>query len=393
MRHVTNEERRTRLGLRHALMPSSRVGSAEATVDSVVALHATDPATVYLSYWARNEAPQAADLERALYRNRSLVKQLAMRRTLFVFPRDLLAATWASASARVAHAVEARITKEIVAAGAARDGYEWLREVRSQVLAVLAVHPEGLVAQKLRELIPALRVDARSSSRSVVSQVLTYLGANADIVRGGKPGNWRSPRTQWTIPERWLGTLPAASTAGDGYRELVQRWLQRFGPGTEDDIVWWLGSTRIAVRSALLELAAVEVTLEGSGRGWLLPNDLDETPRPESWVALLPLLDPTVMGWRDRDFYFDRHSDRLFDRQGNAGTTVWVDGRVVGHWVQDAQGAVELRLLERVAVKAERALRSEAKRLTEWLGGVRLGYVRSPAYAAELEAAAERSAS
>lgn len=393
MRHVTNEERRIRLGLRHALAPSSRVGSAEAAVDSVVVLHATDPATVYLSYWARSEAPQAADLERALYRDRSLVKQLAMRRTLFVFPRDLLAATWASASARVAHAEEARIAKAITAAGAARDAHRWLREVRSQVLAALAEHPEGLVAQNLRELIPALHVDARSSSRSVVSQVLTYLGANADIIRGGKPGIWRSPRTQWTIPERWLGSLPAPLTAAEGHRELVQRWLQRFGPGTEEDLVWWLGSTRSAVRTALLELAAVEVGLEGGCRGWLLPDDLDEMLTPESWVALLPLLDPTVMGWRDRDFYFDRHRDQLFDRQGNAGTTVWVDGRVVGHWVQDAQGAVELRLLERVSIKAERALRSEAKRLTEWLRGVRLAYVRSPAYVAELEAAAERSAS
>ena len=177
MRHVTNEERRTRLGVRHALVPSSRVGFAEAAADSVVALHATDPATVYVSYWARSEAPQAADLERALNQDRSLVKQLAMRRTLFVFPRELLAATWASASARVAHAEEARIAKAIMAAGVARDGHKWVREVRSQVLAVLAVHPQGLVAQELRELVPALRVDVPSSSRSVVSQVLTYLGA------------------------------------------------------------------------------------------------------------------------------------------------------------------------------------------------------------------------
>lgn len=393
MRHVTNEERRARLGVRHALVPSRRAGSAEAAVDSVVALHATDPATVYLSYWARSEVPQAADLERALYRQRSLVKQLAMRRTLFVFPRDLLAATWASASARVARAEETRIAKAIRSAGAARDGHTWLRDVRSEVLAVLAQHPEGLVAQQLRALVPALRVGTPSSSRSAVSQVLTYLGANADLIRGGKPGNWRSPRTQWTITERWLGTSPAAWTAEDGYRELVRRWLQRFGPGTEEDIAWWLGSTRSAVSRALLDLAAVEVSLERGGRAWLLPDDLDETPAPESWVALLPLLDPTVMGWRDRDFYFDRHRDRLFDRQGNAGTTVWVDGRVVGHWLQDRQGAVELRLLERVSAKAGRALRSEAKRLTGWLGGVRLASVRSPAYAAELEAAAKGSAS
>ncbi len=393
MRHVTNEERRTRLGVRHALVPSSRVGSAEASVESVVALHATDPATVYVSYWARSEAPQAADLERALNQDRSLVKQLAMRRTLFVFPRELLAATWASASARVAHAEEARITKAIMATGVARDGQRWLREVRSQVLAVLAVHPQGLVAQVLRELVPALRVDAPSSSRSVVSQVLTYLGANSDIIRGGKPGNWRSPRTQWTITERWLGTLPTAWTAAEGYRELVRRWLHRFGPGTEDDLVWWLGSTKSAVRTALLDLAAVEVSLDSGCRGWLLPDDLDETPTSESWVALLPLLDPTVMGWRDRDFYFARHHDRLFDSQGNAGTTVWVDGRVVGHWVQNGQAAVELRLLERVSTRAERALRSEAKRLTEWLVGTRLAVVRSPAQMAEALKVAEHPAS
>ncbi len=374
-------------------MPSSRVTSAEAAAKSVVALHATDPATVYLSCWARCDQLQAADLDRALYWDRSLVKQLAMRRTLFVFPRDLLAATWASASARVARAEEARIAKDIAAADAARDGHKWLSGVRSQVLATLAEHPEGLVAQRLRELVPALRVDARSSSRSGVSQVLTYLGASADLIRGGKPGNWRSPKTQWTITERWLGTLPAAWTAAEGYRELVRRWLQRFGPGTEDDLVWWLGSTKSAVRIALLDLAAVEVSLDSGGRGWLLPDDLDEPPDPDPWVALLPLLDPTVMGWRDRNFYFERHHDRLFDSQGNAGTTVWVDGRVVGHWVQNGQAAVELRLLERVSTRAERSLRSEAKRLTEWLEGIRLAVVRSPAYLAEALQAAERSAS
>lgn len=393
MRHVTNEERRARLGMRHALVPSSRVVTAEDVVGSVVVLHATDPATVYVSYCARSVAPQTLDLERAQYRDRTLVKQLAMRRTLFVFPRDLLPATWASASARVARAEKARITKDVMAAGATRDGEKWLEEVRSDVLAVLAEHPEGLVAQKLRELVPSLRVEAATSSRSVVSQVLTYLGANADIVRGGQPGSWRSPRTQWTLTECWLGTSPAIWTPANGYRELVRRWLQRFGPGTEDDMVWWLGSTRTAVRTALLELAAVEVTLEGGGRGWLLADDLDEAPISDLWVALLPLLDPTVMGWRDRDFYFNLHRDRLFDRQGNAGTTVWVDGRVVGHWLQDRQGAVELRLLERVSVKAERALRSEGKRLAEWLGGVRLAAMRTPAYNAELQVAAEHPAS
>jgi DNA glycosylase AlkZ-like len=56
----------------------------------MVCLHATDAATVYISAWARVERIQVSDVERALYVERSLVKQLAMRRTLFVFPRETL---------------------------------------------------------------------------------------------------------------------------------------------------------------------------------------------------------------------------------------------------------------------------------------------------------------
>lgn len=169
--------------------------------------------------------------------------------------------------------------------------------------------------------------------------------------------------------------------------------MSRFGPGTEEDFLWWLGSTKSVVRTALQQLAAVEVSLEGGSQGWMLPNDLAESPTAESWVALLPLLDSTVMGWRDRSFYFDRHRDRLFDRQGNAGTTVWVDGRVVGHWLQDTRGGVESRLLERVSAKAERALSYQAKRLTEWLAKTKLNVVRSPAHVAEMEVVAKRSTS
>jgi hypothetical protein len=75
-------------------------------------LHATEPATVYLSCWARVEALQIADVDRALFSDRSLVKQLAMRRTVFVFPRDLLPAAWGSASARVAGIERDRMAKD-----------------------------------------------------------------------------------------------------------------------------------------------------------------------------------------------------------------------------------------------------------------------------------------
>ena len=60
----------------------------------------------------------------------------------------------------------------------------------------------------------------------------------------------------------------------------------------------------------------------------------------EPWAALLPVLDPTVMGWKERDFYLGPHGPLLFDTNGNAGTTAWWDGRIVGCWAQDPDGVV-----------------------------------------------------
>ncbi len=388
MRHISDGERRARLAIRHALAPAFHASSPEAVVRAMTVLHATDPATVYLSYWARGRSPEIAHLDRALYQERSLVKQLAMRRTLFVFPRDLLSAAWGSASERVADSQQVRMAKEIVRAGLAKDGEEWLNRVRTQVLSVLAEHPDGLSAVDLRKLAPMMRakVNVPASNPWSASQVLTYLGARSDIVRATNVGHWRTSRPRWTLTRNWLSKVPDPCNAADGYCELVRRWLGTFGPGTEDDLVWWLGATKTTVRAALAKLSAVEVTLDRGGRGWLLPDDIEELPDPGSWVALLPMLDPTVMGWQTRRFYLDRHRDQLFDRQGNAGTTIWVDGRVVGYWVQDGAAVVQLRLLERVSARARRTLESEALRLTEWLGGVRPSTVlRTPAMAREVE--------
>ena len=393
MRHVSDDERRARLAVRHALAPAFRVESPEAATRAMTVLHATEPASVYLSCWARVESLEVADVERALYVDRSLVKQLSMRRTLFVFPRELLPAAWGSASARVAGFERVRMSKDVVKAGLAEDGDDWLDRARAGVLAVLTDAPEGMPAIKVRQVVPMIDVKVTASSASSstaagpagfapASRVLTHLGATADIVRGVNTGHWRTSRPSWTLMRHWLDEVPVPWDAADGYRELVRRWLHTFGPGTEDDLVWWLGATKTVVRAALAELDAVEVSLEANeaneaklgGTGWLLPDDLDEVPDPDSWVALLPVLDPSVMGWRGRDFYLDsaKLRDQLFDRNGNAGTTVWVDGRVVGRWVRDDAGVVEVRLLERVSARARRSLDAEAARLTEWLGGIRI---------------------
>lgn len=380
VRHISDDERRARLAERHAVAPWSRVGDPVAATETMTVLHSTEPATVYLSLAARVDGLTVADVDRALYDDRSLVKQLAMRRTLFVFPRDLLPAAWGSASARVAASERARMAKDVERAGLSSDGEAWLEASRAAVLAAVAASTDGLTALEIKDLLPSVAVKVTVSSGSVWnhSRVLTHLGLTADIVRGTNTLHWRLSRPRWETMGRWLGGVPTALDPDEGYAELVRRWLSTFGPGTENDIVWWLGSTKTAVRRALAELEAVEVSLDGGGTGWVLPDDevLERvTSDGEPWAALLPVLDPTVMGWKERAFYLGDHGRHLFDTNGNAGTTAWWDGRIVGCWVQDDTGVVEVRLLERLPRAAKTALAVEAERLTAWLGGTRVGTV------------------
>jgi len=66
------------------------------------------------------------------------------------------------------------------------------------------------------------------------------------------------------------------------------------------------------------------------------------------------------------------HVKRLFDRNGNAGPTIWVDGRVVGGWAQRRNGEVAYQLLEDVGREAVGRIDTEAGHIQEWLGNSRV---------------------
>lgn len=380
---ISHAERRRRIAVRQAVAPAHRLGSVEAVTRAMTVLHATEAATVHLAVAARSEGLDVDDVDHALYDERSIVKQLAMRRTLFVFPRDLLPAAWGSASARVATAEGKRVAKMVEGAGLADDGAGWLDAARAATLARLAAGPATTAELRAQVLELAGSVGGDTGKPydrpvPVAPWVLTHLGLTGAAFRGRNAGHWRVNKPTWATAEEWLGAVGQPWEEAAGYAELVRRWLATFGPGTAADVQWWLGSTKTAVTRALTDLGAVEVVLDDATTGWVLPDDTVDTPPVDPWAALLPTLDPTVMGWKSRDFYLDPvHVPRLFDTNGNAGTTAWWDGRVVGCWVQDDAGAVRLSLLEDVEPAGLVALEQEADRLTRWLDGTVVGTVYS----------------
>ena len=154
--------------------------------------------------------------------------------------------------------------------------------------------------------------------------------------------------------------------------ELLRIWLRAFGPATLTDIKWWFGSTLTAVRGRHFQPSTPSRWTSTAPPATRCPTTSTRYRTPEPWAALLPGLDVTTMGWSDREWYLGGHRAQVFDTNGNAGPTAWWNGRVVGGWYQDADGRVQLQLLEDPGRDARKALARKADDLTDWLGGVRI---------------------
>jgi len=382
--HVDDTARRARFQRRHLL--DGTVGTPVVEIaDAVVGLHATTASTVHLSAWARNGEITPHDVDSALYDDRTVVKQLAMRRTLFVMSRPILADAVGAVGSRVAASERTNMLRDLRRDDGPADPEGWIDQARSAVLDLL--DGTELVAAEVRKALPDFDISImRDAGKSygglspMLPRLLNHLAAAGDVVRGTNRATWAVSRPGWTSMSSWLGEPLAAVSPEDGHRDLVARWLRSFGPGTEADLVWWLGSTKTAVRKAVAALDVVEVDLDSGETGYLMADDLDPVDEVEPRALLLPGLDPTTMGWRGREFYLDpAHVPHLFDTNGNGGQTAWWDGRIVGGWVQE-DNRVRVQLLEDVPADGVRALDARAAELAEWLGDVRLtqGLFASP---------------
>lgn len=359
----------------------------------MTALHATEAYSVHLALAARVEGLTPAAVEDALFVDRTLVKQLAMRRTLFALLPEMLPAAWGSASARTAVNELKALKKAAVASGITAEPDAWWDDVSGAALGCIAERG-AVAATGFGSLHPVLEGRLRVGSGNWTSEVplgpkvLLVLGVQGLIVRVGNTAHWRLARPTWGLTTQALPEVGAPLSSAEGYATLLRSWLWTFGPGTETDMTWWLGSTKTAVRAALAEIGAVQVSLDSGDVGWVLPDDVpDDAELAEAegmgdWAALLPVLDPTVMGWKQREFHLDPDDVAyLFDSNGNAGTTAWWNGRVVGCWVQDEDGTVRVVLRphhrESVGVAGVNALEAEAERLTAFLAGTVIASVYS----------------
>ncbi len=367
---LTDRHRRARLVARHHLDGSAPdVASA---ADALLAVHATDPATIYLSLLARCGAASLNDVAAALYDARVLVRMMAMRRTMFVVPGDLVPVVHHGAALGVAAKMRttllsqlARLPTDPVIDG---DLAAWLEDVERGVELSIAARGAAQAAElsadepRLRTALLPTTDKSWDVRRNITSQVLVIMAAEGRLVRAAPVGAWTSRHHVWEAATRWwprgIAEVPDANV------QLVEHYLRRFGPATPTDVQWWTGWTLGKTRTALAALETVDV-----GCGVVLADDAEVLDAAPPSAALLPALDSTPMGWKQRDWFLPPDSKPLYDTNGNIGPTIWWDGGVIGGWAVRADGSVETRLLVDCGKAAERAVADQVEQLQPRLEG------------------------
>lgn len=350
-----------------------------------MALHSTDPSSVYLAALARMAHPSIEAISKALYDDRTIVRHHAMRRTLWVFTPAM--ARWAHAACTVAVAANEwkRLARMAQDSGIATDGAAWATVATADALAALTsmgtatARQLGKAVPQLTEKLQITVAGANVAIGGAHTRLLLNLGFEGAIVRGRPNGSWTNSEYPWSVTEEWIRGGLVGEDVDSGITELARNYVGRFGPVTLADLQWWTGWTAGTTRRAMAAIGAVEVDLD-DGVGWVLPDDLD-APAHEPWLAFLPALDSTTMGWKQRSWYLGdlaAFGGPVFDRNGNAGPTIWVDGRVVGGWAQRSSGDIAYKLLTDVPTRRAKLIDSGARRLGELIGDARVN-VRFPA--------------
>ncbi len=353
--------------MRHFL--AAPAGSVVDVARGLTALHSTDPTTLFLSIFVRMSSVKPEDIERELYEARSLVRLLAMRRTTFVVPRELAGVVHEACAVPVGEKARRTYLKLLDVES------EWLQRVERDTEAALSELGEATGAQ-LSAVVPQLRTRVHlaegkkyESRQNITPWVMILLATRGRALRGRPVGTWSSTQWRWSAaPDGLLEGFSAEAARV----ELARVWLRSFGPATVADLKWWTGWTAAHVKQALTGVGPVEVDMDGVAGVMLADDEPAPVPSPEPWVALLPPLDPTPMGWQQREWYLGDHAKLMFDGTGNIGPTVWCDGRVVGGWAQRPSGEIVVRLLEDIGGHQRSEVERLAARVGEWLGDVRV---------------------
>lgn len=160
---------------------------------------------------------------------------------------------------------------------------------------------------------------------------------------------------------------------------VMKQYIGSFGPVIVNDVAWWTGfrktETRQILESFQDDLTHVEI-LHLKGSHILLRSDqknLNSLTAPKKHVVnFLPALAPYTMGYKDRERYLSQeHYENVFDRSGNATSSILLNGKVIGVWdfKEDKTAQVKLFLFEEVEKSVLKDIHTSAQKVGNFISG------------------------
>jgi hypothetical protein len=322
--------------------------------------HAQVLSAAELSIGRRIAGATRADVQRALWQDRTLVKTFGPRGTIHLLPAADLP-MWTGALPALPSSVPTH-----------PEGVRFTPGQADEVIAAIggALANAELTVDELTEAI-ADRTGPWAVEPTMAAfqgmwprwRQLTSTAAHRGVLCFG---SGRGRKVTYTNPHRWLpGFRPAEGDAA--LRTLVLRYLYAYGPATPAHFARWLGiPPRYAAR--LFDALASDleqVELDGAP-AWTAGGDTATPSEPHRGIRLLPYFDAYVVAGQPRErLYPEAAAARALTPAGQAGNypVLLVDGVVGGVWHQRRSGrrlAITVEPLRELTPPQRRQLDDEA---------------------------------
>jgi hypothetical protein len=317
--------------------------SPEAVAERLLAVQGQDPRGARLAVRARTERVTAADVDRSLSEQRSLLITWLNRGTLHLVRSEDY--PWLHALTAPTHMAgcRRRLQQEGISESA---GEKAMKTIES------ALSEGPLIGRDLRARLDA--ADVRTEGQAFI-HLMFLAAARGILVRGPMLGKQHA----YVLVRDWLGEQQPVDRER-AVAELARRYLAGHGPADDRDLARWAG---LPLRDARAGLAAIASELEQREDGLVeLKGSPDPAPLPPP--RLLGAFDPLLLGWTSREEVVGPH-EVLVTINGIFRPFALVDGRAVARWGL-AGGKVTIEYLDEVRKKDAAALEKDAQRVLEF---------------------------
>ncbi len=318
--------------------------SPEQVAERLLAVQGQDPRGARLAVRARTSDVTAADVDRALSEERSLLITWLNRGTLHLVRSEDYWWLHALTTPPLLTSSTRRLRQEGVSEGDAERG------VRTIEKALTEEGPQTRL--QLRERLERAGVPVEGQALVHLLFLTTLRGI---AVRGPMVGKEHA----YVLVRDWLGKQVPIDRE-QALAELARRYLVGHAPAEDRDLARWAG---LPLRDARAGLAAISSQLVERPDGLLELKKMPE-PAPVPPPRLIGAYDPVLLGWTSREEIIGPH-EFLVTNNGLFRPFAMVKGRAVATW-RLAGGKVTIEHLSKVSEKDAAALEADAARVLDF---------------------------